>query len=167
MQPFFSSKSGSILIEAMVGLMLIIVSFGGIISLVSRGLQLNVEAKNKFIATNLAIEGIEIVKASLDTNWIGVKNGMYELDYTCKEIGTIPCANTVGSQEVRSTRKFWKTPDGIYQYSVSMEETPFMRSVVINATLSSVTVNSIVHWMSGGKIQEVQISDTFMKWRKL
>ncbi|MFA5870628.1 MAG: hypothetical protein WC842_01920 [Candidatus Paceibacterota bacterium] len=165
MRIFFSLKSGSILIEAIVGLMLIIVSFGGIISLISRGLQLNVEAKNKFVATYLAAEGIEIVKASLDTNWIGVKPGMYEFDYTCKEIGKAPCANAIGSQATRSNRKLYRTPDGIYQYSVSMAESPFMRSVIINANTSAVTVNSIVQWVSSGEIKEVQISDTFMKWR--
>jgi hypothetical protein len=164
MRTSFSLKSGSILIEAIVGLMLIIVSFGGIISLVSRGLQLNVEAKNKFIATYLATEGIEIVKASLDTNWIGVKPGMWELDYTCKEMGKVPCANKKGFQNSRSSRKLQKSPSGVYSYGTG-EETPYMRSVIINADLSSVTVNSIVQWVSNGVTQEVQISDTFMKWR--
>jgi len=165
MRVYFLSKSGSVLIEAMVGLSLIIISFGGILGLVSRGLQLNADTTNKFIATHLAAEGIEIIKSSLDANWNGVKPGMYELDYNCREIGKAPCINPNGGQNTRSSLKFQKSLDGVYSYS-SGEETPFMRSVIVNVDGKTVTVNSIVQWANRGVTQKVQISDIFMKWRK-
>ncbi|RJQ30042.1 hypothetical protein C4565_01220 [Candidatus Parcubacteria bacterium] len=168
---FFSKKTGSVLIEAMVGLSLVIFSFGGIIALVSRGFQLNTDALNKFVAVNLATEGIEIIKNSLDTNlyqansgWNTIRSGMYELDYTCDEIDAPPCSYYAAGG--RSSTPLKRDSDGTYAYDSGVETT-FKRSVVIDASDGdSVKVYSIVRWDNRGTEEEVQISDVFFRWRK-
>jgi len=163
-------KSGSVLIEAMVGLSLIVLSFGGIVALVSRGFQLNVDTLNKFVAVNLATEGIEIVKNTLDTDlyqpssgWETIKSGLYEVDYTCNKIDQAPCAYYAAGG--RSDRVLARSSLGMYAYGVG-DDTSFKRSVVINVSGDSVSVYSIVEWDNRGTKEEVQISDTFMNWRK-
>lgn len=167
----FHKKTGSVLIEAMVGLSLIILSFGGIVALVTRGFQLNVDALNKFVAVNLANEGIEIIKNSLDTNlfeansgWNTIQSGMYELDYTCDRIDVSPCSYYAAGG--RSSVYLKKSADGIYSYENGTDSL-FKRSVVVDASdADSVYVYSIVRWDNRGTEEEVQISDVFRKWRK-
>lgn len=165
-----SKNSGSILIEAIVGLSLIVFSFSGIITLVSRGFQLNVDSLNKFVATNLATEGIEIVKNSLDTDlyrstsgWNEIRKGMYEVDYSCDLIDEHPCVHfpTGG----RSVRYLKRSSDGVYSYGGTIE-TPFKRSVVVDVQGDEVFIYSIVEWDTRGERKEVQISSKFMNWRK-
>lgn len=60
-------SEGSLLIESMVGISLVIVGLMGIIGLVIRSFQLNDTVVNRFIAANLAGEGIEVVKNIIDT----------------------------------------------------------------------------------------------------
>lgn len=167
-------NSGSVLIEAMVGLSLIVMSFTGIVALVSRGFQLNVDALNKFIATNLATEGIEIVKNALDTDlykatngWDGtnrVNKGMYEVDYSCDVIDEDPCVYfPTGGRSVRFLKR---SDSGVYSYEEGTIETPFKRSVVVDVQGDAVLIYSIVEWDNRGTREEVQISNTFMNWRK-
>lgn len=166
---FINRKSGSVLIEAMVGLSIITLSFGGIIALVSRGFQLNSDTLNKFIAANLAAEGIEIVKSSLDTagGWDAIDNGMYVLDYNCIGIiGESKCTpKSKKAQDNRTDIVLNRAADGTYSYD-SGDATSFKRSIVINTDGETTEVYSIVRWSDRGVEKEVQISDVFKKWRK-
>ena len=162
-------KSGSVLIEAMVGLSIIILSFGGIIALVSRGFQLHADTLNKFIAVNIASEGIEIVKSSLDTKggWDAINNGMYVLDYNCVGVieGLECTPRDKKAENNRSDIPLNRAPNGTYSYDSGVV-TPFKRSIVINTDGVSTEVYSIVRWNNRGTEEEVQISDVFKKWRK-
>ena len=61
-------SSGQAMVEAMVALSVIIVGVLGVFTLTSRSLSLNKVDADKYVAVNLANEGVELVKNLLDKN---------------------------------------------------------------------------------------------------
>jgi len=57
-----NDRHGSFLVEAMVAISLVMVGLLGIINLVAQSLRVNTDIVNRFVAANLAAEGIEVVK---------------------------------------------------------------------------------------------------------
>ena len=62
-------RKGNLLIESIVAISVIVISFLGILSLLSRSLGINKDVSYKFIATYLAAEGIEITKSLIDKSF--------------------------------------------------------------------------------------------------
>src|SRR3989344_1770263 len=89
------NTSGYFIIEAVVGISIIVVALLGIISLLTQSLSLNRLVADQYVANGLAAEGIELVKNIIDANCIeydthpgpwnqvapGMDIGIYEGDY--------------------------------------------------------------------------------------
>ena len=159
-----SKREGAFLIESIVAMTVIIFGLLSAMSLVSRSLSLNRVIADKYIAANLAAEGVEIVKSVIDANVLqelafnqSLTTGDYVLDYKL----------------LSSNNPFllYDTNDG-YNYTTG-NRTPFNRIIKIeNITdpndpneIIGLKVNSIVTWISRGGNFEINAEDHFFNWR--
>lgn len=161
-------KKGQILVEALVSITIVTIGLLGIFSLLSQSLASNRLITDEYIATNLAAEGIELIKNLIDQNilegksWNGggcLKEGSHELDYN-DGLDTTSCL--FNNQFLR-----FDLASGIYSYDLGTP-TNFKRRVEISSTdlNKEIQVNSVVTWIGrGGKELEVNLEDRFFKWQ--
>ena len=157
-----TTASGQILVEVMIALSIMIVSLTGFYGLLKSSLQLIRTTSDNYIATHLAVEGVEIVANLIQENYVdsahnalgyfnkGIAAGDHEIDYTTKSITSSMLFN-------KTKLKF----DGRhYQYD-SGSETPFSRLVQITYGSDALSVVSNVY------VNDVLIAtarDTFQNW---
>jgi len=154
---------GYLLIESMIAITIVVVGLLGIFALLSRSLSLNRVVGDRFVATYLAAEGIEIAKNLVDNNVLagepwnrGLDNGDYEVDYR--------------SQGLESNQsRFLKTDDnGNYGYG---ESRPTNIKRLIRMTNASdgeeLIIFSQVTWITrGGGRFEINLEDHLFNWRQ-
>lgn len=174
-------RKGQSLIETIIALSLLTVSFLGIFSLLSKSFFYDRVISDQTKGTYLAEEGIEIVKSLIDhdvyqgiannggiPNWgacfagLGV-NFDLEMDYT-----TVNCSTLSGMKFVPPGRTLFFNPTtGLYSYSNSggALATTFTRDIHISVNGKEITVNSIVSWSSGPfTAQNINLEDHFYQW---
>ncbi|MEK9170544.1 MAG: hypothetical protein AAB674_02760 [Patescibacteria group bacterium] len=162
-KPFtLNPNSGQMLVEAMIAITIAIVGLLGIFSLLSNSLSLNRVVGDQVIATNLASEGVELVKNLIDSNiiqrkpWnLGVDPGEFEIDFS---------GNSLSPYQNRYLN--FNPETGEYSYG-SGQPAKFIRKVVIGQpSPDEIKTNSIVKWETrgGGKF-EINLEDHFFNWR--
>ncbi len=158
------SKKGQALIEAVVAVSVLSVGIISILALLNRSLALNRSSAERFVATYLAAEGIEVLKNIVDSNamrkiaWTsGIQNGDYEVEYGSNSL--VPYQDRFLNYDP-STR--------IYSYGGG-SVTLFKRILRINVIgPEEIKVNSIVSWTaSGGASFNVNLEDHFMNWQNV
>ena len=164
--PHSPARNGQSLVEAMVAITALTVSFLGISSLLTRSLVLNKVTTNELTATYLASEGIEIAKNLIDhdvhapgTGWGTCFQGRvdFELDYT-----TTNCSALSGFNA--SHYLLYDANQNLYGYE-SGSPTTFTREIIVNnPTGYEIQVGSIVRWSSSGGTQSVYLQDDFYNW---
>jgi hypothetical protein len=173
----------------MIALGVLTVGFLGMLTLLANSLGLNRVVSDTYTANYLAMEGIELVKNTIDANiafelnlnlsceWDeGLDAGSYGVDWE------LPLASmaTCPGREFREYAKGGKAgrflrfdaASGRYGYDGSVE-TPFTRRVEIvpdptgKTNGNELKVNSIVEWTTrgGGKFS-VDIEDHFYNWAR-
>ncbi len=168
-----SARSGQSLIEVMVAITALTVSFLGISSLLSQSIALNRVISNEATATYLAAEGVEIAKNLIDhdvyagiagegTSWgscFGL-GGEFELDYTTSDChGLTPF--------VSGGDPLWYDPTThLYGYAKGgAQQTNFTRDIRVETNGNEITVNSIVAWSGlGGSPGSINLEDHFYDW---
>lgn len=156
------AQSGQLMVEAMIAISILVVGLLGIFSLLSRSLSLNRVVGDQIIATNLAAEGIELVKNLIDANvlrggpWnLGLNPGDYEIDFD----DSVLAAN--------QNRKIgFNSGSGLYGYGAGVP-TNFQRLISISQpSPDEIKINSLVNWVTrGGGQFEVNLEDHFFNWR--
>ena len=157
------SKKGYLLMEVMVAISLLTIGFLAVLSLVSNSLSLNRVVSDQFTANYLAMEGIEIVKNLIDSNYLNgnpwnqdFSNGNYEVDY-----------QSIGLETDLSRYLSLDSTSGFYDYKGDIQ-TPFKRTIAVELLEggNEIKVNSIVEWTGrGGGEFEVNLEDRFFNWR--
>lgn len=152
-------KNGEALIEALIAITIIVVGLLGMYSLLARSLSLTRVVTDRYVAANLAAEGIEVVKNLIDTNVLELKpwnenmaTGNYELSYNAAAL--VPF----------SGRPLLYNPlTGLYSYEFGGTVTNFTRQIILERIGSEeIKVNSLVSWLSrGGAIFEINLEDHF------
>jgi len=173
MKYFFKSRKGSLLVESIVGISIAVVGLLGILGLLSRSLAINKDIGQKFIATYLAAEGIEVVKSLIDKDYAdgnawnntvkgggGGGVGSYEVSYDSTVL------NAVSGNPL-----LFDSTNGTYSYAGG-NPTLFTRTVDIleidnngDGGTDEIKVNSIVQWSARGVTQEINLEDHFFDWR--
>lgn len=80
-------EKGQAMVEAMVAMSVIVVGLLGVFTLSSNSISLNRVAADRYVAVNLANEGVELVKNLIDNNeWNAIpgfdnSTSQYEIDY--------------------------------------------------------------------------------------
>lgn len=156
-------KNGYILVEAAVATTIILVGLLGIFALLSRSLSLNRVVSDRYVATYLAAEGIELVKNIIDNNLVqsqpfnaGLSSGSFEMEFDDLSLG----ANL-------NRQLNFDAGSGHYSYGGG-RPTPFKRSINIELVGGGdeIKVNSLVEWTSRGDARfEVNLEDHFFNWR--
>ncbi|HXF44000.1 MAG TPA: hypothetical protein VNK70_00830 [Candidatus Paceibacterota bacterium] len=160
------NRKGNLLIESIVALSIATIGIVGILGLLSQSVGLNKEVSQKFVATYLAAEGIEVVKSLIDKNvadanpWNeGIAGGDYELSFDGTAL--VPFSGT--------PLKF-DSDTGVYGYGDGVA-TPFKRKVSITEIdldeggTDELKVVSSVTWTGRSGEESVVLEDHFFDWR--
>lgn len=161
-----NNKKGQMIIEAMIGMGIVVVGLLGVLSLVSRSTSLNRVVSSQIIGNYLAAEGIEISKNIIDTNIINGNPwnagfeapGNFEVDFKSQNLLTD-----------EDKYLYFDSGDGLYGYSESLTNglpTNFKRAIIIAPIgADEIRVNSIVKWTGRGNGKfEVNLEDHFFNW---
>ena len=161
------------------GILEVVVSTGiitiGLVAVISFIIQSNVVLqvnKNKFAATMLAQEGIELVRNVRDSNWVGVLpwnqnivgDGTYRIDVSSS--GAINIINVSSIDDVLSRLKIY---NGLYQHSLGTD-TIFYRLITAANTASCLAANclqvtSTVKWSERGLAKNYAITVELYDWK--
>ena len=163
MRDKYRKNEGYVLIEAIIAITIAVVGLLGIFALLSRSLSLNRVVADRFVASYLAAEGIEIVKNLVDNNILAGKpwnknlsSGSYEADYT--DTGLVPDSSRFINVNGET---------GAYGYA-ELVPTLMKRQLVIRNSVDGeeITINSRVDYTTrgGGKFS-VSIEDHLFNWR--
>jgi hypothetical protein len=168
---YSDSSSGQILIEVMIAVSISVVSLIGFFGLLKSSFQLTRITADNYIATHLAVEGVEIVANIMQTNYIDtIRNrsnqfnrnlsaGSWEIDFNTQKIDS-------------ATSRIQNRPfnfDGIYYgYGAGTSTTEFYRIVDIGfepaGIPTRVSVTSTVYVDSEDNIPAAQVHDVFYYW---
>ncbi len=159
------NQKGHFMIESIVATSLVVVGLVGLLGFLIRGFQFQQDFYNKFIATNLAAEGIEIIKNIIDMNiastspnvdWLnGLSDGDYLVTYNSPNVSPYDSNNP----------SYLKNDNGFYQYD-NGTTTLFFRYINIEKISNlEVKVKSFVSWHWRGRTSTIHIEDRFYKWR--
>jgi len=168
MKNYFECKeNGQIMVEALIAITIATVGLLGIFTLVSRSLSLNRVVADQYIASNLAAEGIELVKNLIDYN---VRNGLPFNNGSCLSEGNhnIGYNDLIGSSCAYDSSRFllFNSLTRFYGYDAGAA-TPYKRTVTISWPQSDeIMAQSLVVWTTrGGGEFEVKLEDHFFNWR--
>ncbi len=154
---------GSILLESIIAINIIVVGLLGVLNLLSNSLALNRDVGQKFVATYLAVEGIEVVKNLIDTNYAngrpwndGLSDGTSTVSYDSNSLGP-----DSGNLQLND--------NGIYNY-IGGKPTFFKREIGIknlpvDGQTYEIKVVSKVKWLTKKGPVEVDLEDHFFNWR--
>ncbi len=164
------NRRGNLLIESLVSISVILIGFLGVFGLLSRSLGLNKDVSQKFVATYLAAEGIEVVKSLIDKSFVDelawndcCGSGSWEVAYDSTVLAAAP---------VEPTSLLFDEADGSYNYETGVPS-PFTRTVEISefdrnddGWPDEIKVNSKVNWVRRGTAEEINLEDHFFDWRQ-
>ena len=154
-------KKGQLLIESGIAISILVIGLLGIFGLLSRSLSLNNVISSQYIASNLASEGVEVVKNLIDANIIqfrpwnqGISTGSYEVVY-----------NSQALEPNQNRFLLFDSSDNTYNYQ-NGQPTFFKRVIEIeNIGADEIRVNSKVNWQIKGGSYSINAEDHFFNWR--
>ena len=155
--------SGYILIECMVAMTILTVGLMSVFSLLSRSLSSNRVVANRYQATYLAAEGIELVKGIIEDNAIkGLSWNAYlnEGEFETEFPGDILESYSGRVIKFDDATKSFNYEDG--------KDTPFTRKIILTflGGGNEIKVESIVEWVSrGSAAYSVRLEAHFFDWR--
>ena len=166
------TRRGYLLIESMVAITVVVVGLLGIFALLSQALGLNRVVADRYVASYLAAEGIEIVKNIIDDNVLagrawndGLADGRYQLDYAAEGLGTECGSSCPQLLYFDPNRK-------LYSYAAGGRKTNFNRVITITALTDSeglaqaIRVSSRVQWTTRGSGEfALTVEDHFYNYR--
>ena len=155
---------GQSLVEALVAMGVILIGVLGVFTLLTKSIGINRIVIDRYVATYIAAEGIEVVKNIIDTNIVkvpaspfnnGVTTGTYEVQY-----------NDTSLQGASGRTLLFDPNTKLFQYNFG-NPTSFMRTIEIT-TLSGgeeIQVNSRVDYTTHGATFSINLEDHFYNWR--
>jgi len=154
---------GFTLIETLVALVLITMAMGPVFILATSSVNVASRIEHNLIASNLAQEGIEVIRNIRDTNWTGeevfdndLPVGVWRVQWDTGGGGLM----AVGSNPAL------KKNNGLYNYSTGTD-TVFRRTVTISKPNSGeLILISSVTWVERGSIDRtVNIESHLFDWK--
>ena len=161
----FLNNKGQLIIEAIIAITIIVVGLLAAFSLFSESQGLYRVVADRYVGSNLAAEGIELVKNLIDTNYIqqlawnsGMAAGDYRIDYDDAALTA-----SGGNPPLK-----YDSSGNLYSYD-SGSDTRFARLIQISypgGSGNEMKVNSTVTWntRAGGSFS-VNLEDHFFNWR--
>lgn len=152
--------SGYILAEGLVAAAIIATAIVGILALLTTSLRHMQIARNQFIASMLALEGVEVVRAIRDGNWIngrlwsaGLAPGDYQLQYD----------STTLQSFINNPLRF-DPATRRYQHDTGAN-TEFTRRIIISSVNpDQIRVISRVIWTARGIPFSIDVEEHLFNW---
>jgi len=165
-------RKGYLLIESMVAITVIVVGLLGIFALLSKSLSLNRVINDRYVASYLAAEGVEIVKNLIDNNVLSgdswnknLRDGNYQFDYSASILPS-DCG------DICNKVFYWDASQKAYSLAPAGQRTNFIRKVSLkliadkSGLVQSIQVNSVVDWVTrGGANFSINLEDHFYNYR--
>lgn len=160
-----TNERGTTLIEALVAILILVFGIVPSLAVIFTGNAFSSSVRNSLVASNLAQEGMEVVRAIRDANWFnnqpfdtGLSDGAYRLEWS---------SDALLSESGNPLLKI--TPAGLYNYS-SGTDTIFRRRILItkidplgcNCELRVITE---VTWPERGRTKTIQVESHLFNWR--
>ena len=154
-------NKGFTIIEALVALVVLTVSLGPALILSSNLSSTISVVQNNLIATGLAQEGVEVVRALRDANWFnnlpfdnGLSDGTYRVEWDS------------GSLIILGANPPLKIDNGRYNYS-SGADTLFQRTITITKlSPENLRVVSNLTWNEkGGRARDIKVESYLFNWK--
>lgn len=150
------------MVEGLVAGTVILIGLVASLALINSSLRLALIAKDELIAANLAQEGIEIVRAIREENWIAgepalVNNRLFPGDARVHylQASLLPYVDTP---------LLFDASTGFYQYQ-SGGETPFRRRIrITQVSPTEIRVVAEVRWATRGLDYSVEVEDHLYDW---
>lgn len=159
-----NKENGLTLIEAIVSFFILTSAIIGSFVLVQKNLAIGSILKNEVIATQLAEEGIEVIRNLRDGDWhsgkvfgTSIPDGTFRIQWDSTSL--LP--NSSDFLKLNSS-------DGLYGYSSGID-TPFQRTIIISTNIGesaikkTVTVN--VSWIERGGNKLIQAEEQLFNWK--
>jgi hypothetical protein len=171
---FLHNNRGELIIEAIIAISIIVVGLLSVVTLLSSSQSLNRVLSDRYIATYLASEGIEVVKNIIDTNYIlgeAWNEGLVAGDNYITSFNAPWLIGSLSESYRVVNYGSWSgfVSDGVYGLSfiVGGQRTNMSRAINISyPTANEMRVNSIVNWTSrGGGEFDINLEDHFYDWR--
>ena len=160
-----TSERGTTLVEALVAIMILVFGVVPSLAVILTGNAFSSSVRDRLVASNLAQEGMEVVRAIRDANWfdnepfdLGLSDGIYRLEWS---------SDALLPESQNPPLKV--TPAGLYNYSSGVDTT-FRRRIIItridplgcNCELRIITE---VTWPERGRTKTVQVESHLFNWR--
>ncbi|MBI2674226.1 MAG: prepilin-type N-terminal cleavage/methylation domain-containing protein [Candidatus Yanofskybacteria bacterium] len=156
-------QRGFTLIETMVALVLITVAMGPVFILATSSINVTSRIEHNLVASNLAQEGVEVIRNIRDTNWVtgatfgnNLPTGTWRVQWDTVGGGLM----AIGSDPVL------KNNNGLYSYSTGTD-TIFRRTITIfKPSSKEIVVISSVTWVERGNINRTVSAESHLfDWR--
>jgi len=153
------NSKGFTFIEVMVAISVTIVGIVGIYTLVPRVFSVVSTSKDKFISSQLAQEGIELIRNVRDSNWLAGKS--WDNSLTGYEAGCEIDYND-SSPVSYQNRYLQIDSNGFYNYGQGAN-TKFKRKITISPESNLLAVEVEIIWQ--GKYSPLRVRETLYNWR--
>lgn len=175
------SQQGFTLIEVLVAVILITMVIAPLEGLLIRAEKLSTAARQRFIATNLAQEGLELVHATRDNNWFSSSEPDRWLDHGLCQQGNNSYEdsdrrftldpNMVRAQTVGDLARpqLYLQANGTWLHDISSQPTTFSRILSIDCSTKFsespyVTVSATVTWQEQDQPQQLVLKEKLYNW---
>lgn len=177
-----NNRFGFSIIEVMAAITIIVIGLVGVLSLVTQNIQVSSINKNELIASQLAQEGLELVRNIRDENWLIygndgndwkcgpactpgsvnniIQDGHYTIAYSGDNILINPLVDSIddnGAKLVRLATDFYGHGWGL--------ATIFSRLINVDDYGDYIEVKSTVRWTERGGIKNYIASTILYNWR--
>jgi len=166
------NQKGQSLIETMVAISVIIIGLFSIFALASFSLSSQGASKTQIVATNLAREGIEVVRNIRDSNWLAIDAGVLLPSDWWKDID-----EGYWRAELKIGDRTWQLASGggeDYRLKLDSssrythapgENAVFYRKIYIDRIGNNqIKVQSIVDWVERGRSHNIILEDRLYNW---
>ncbi|SRR6056297_3546610 len=166
-----NNNQGFTILEIAVSMTIISVGMLGVLALINQNIKVEDLDKNKILASQLAQEGLEVVRNVRDYNWLihttptdEWKDGIiHDGDYTVDYRSNVN--DTPDSISASSTR-LYRNSQGFYDHDSDGEPTSFSRIIRIDSESSaSTSVTCLVQWKDRGNTYEYVADTVLYNWR--
>jgi len=161
----YNNKKGFSILEIIVALFVIAMGMIGVLSLIVQNVQAQYINKNSLVASQLAQEGLELVRNKRDKNWLNGQVwdsgllGSYRIDYT----GTITNVSLASARLNKSQEGYyWHDEDG------SDPNTIFSRLITasrLDASADKLKVSCLIQWEERGQTHQYIADTVLYNWR--
>ncbi|MFH1427060.1 MAG: prepilin-type N-terminal cleavage/methylation domain-containing protein [Patescibacteria group bacterium] len=160
-------KKGFSILEVIAAIFIISLGLIGVLSLILQNIQVQYVNRNMLIGTELAQEGIELIRNIRDDNWLAgrdwdddLSGDNYIVDYT----GYINSVSDI--TEARLQIRDDVGEEGFYWHEATDDDSIFSRLITITTIdINSSLISSLVSWSERGRTHQYQTDTILYNWR--